>query len=404
VVALVALALIVFSVPALFEKLGSLCRATAGVCIEENLLTPEAARALVEAGVSLWTYAALLVGVDVFSRLVWFGMGALIFLRRSEDPMALLVAFFLVTFGTATFATDGVETLISVHPAWEVLGRGVQVLGEVFVVLFFLLFPGGRFVPRWTHWIAVVFLTYQVPGYFVPEIYARLSIPEGAQGGIFMALVLILVGSQVYRYRYVSTPRQRRQTKLVIFGAAAAIFTLFALLAPLWLLAPEITEVSPLILALVSVLVPLVMLPIPASIGVAVLRSGLFDIDVVINRSLVYTTLTASLVLVYLGGVVSLQRLLSPLVGEDSQLAVVASTLAIAALFSPLRRRIQSFIDRSFYRRKYDARKTLEAFSARLRNEIDLAALSGELEDVVRETMQPEHVSLWLRPPGRTDG
>jgi hypothetical protein len=140
------------------------------------------------------------------------------------------------------------------------------------------------------------------------------------------------------------------------------------------------------------------MLLIPLSVGVAVLRSGLFDIDVVINRALVYATLTAALVLVYVGGVVGLQRLLSPLLGESNQLAIVTSTLAIAALFSPLRRRIQTLIDRRFYRKKYDARKTLEAFSARLRDETNLEKLNVDLLSVVRETVQPEHVSLWLKP------
>jgi hypothetical protein len=128
------------------------------------------------------------------------------------------------------------------------------------------------------------------------------------------------------------------------------------------------------------------------------LRSGLFDIDLVINRALVYGTLTVSLVVVYLGAVVGTQRLLSPLVGEGNQLAVVVSTLVIAALFQPLRWRIQAFIDRRFYRKKYDASKMLERFGSRLREETDLDALNAELVSVVKETMQPEHVSLWLRP------
>ena len=130
---------------------------------------------------------------------------------------------------------------------------------------------------------------------------------------------------------------------------------------------------------------------------VAVLRSHLFDIDVLINRTLVYGALTAMLVVVYFGGVVGLQRLLSPLT-ESNGLATVASTLAIAALFNPLKRRTQAFIDRGFYRKKYDARKTLEGFSAKLRDETDLDALSDDLVGAVRETMQPEHVTLWLRP------
>ena len=140
------------------------------------------------------------------------------------------------------------------------------------------------------------------------------------------------------------------------------------------------------------------------AIGIAVLRYHLYNIDRIINRTLVYGALTAMLVAVYFGGIVVLQRIFVLLTGERSTLAVVASTLLIAALFTPLRRRVQSLIDRGFYRRKYDARKTLEAFSAQLRDETDLEALSDDLVGVVSETMQPAHVSLWLRPETASKG
>jgi hypothetical protein len=137
---------------------------------------------------------------------------------------------------------------------------------------------------------------------------------------------------------------------------------------------------------------------VPLSITIAVLRSHLFDIDVLINRTLVYGSLTVTLVALYFGGIVVLQRLFVILTGEGSTLAVVASTLLIAALFNPLRGRIQSFIDKRFYRRKYDARKTLDAFSVKLRDETDLEAVNYDLVGVVAETLQPAHVGLWLRP------
>jgi hypothetical protein len=142
----------------------------------------------------------------------------------------------------------------------------------------------------------------------------------------------------------------------------------------------------------------LVIASIPIATGIAILRYRLYDIDRIINRTLVYGSLTVTLVALYFGGIVVLQRAFVLLTGQQSTLAVVASTLLIAALFTPLRRRIQGFIDRRFYRRKYDARKTLEAFSTKLRDETDLEALNNDLVGVVRETMQPAHVSLWLRP------
>jgi hypothetical protein len=147
-----------------------------------------------------------------------------------------------------------------------------------------------------------------------------------------------------------------------------------------------------------NVILMAALIGFPISIGIAIVRYRLYEIDTLINRTLVYALLTAILAAVYFGDVVLFQRLFVALTGEKSTLAVVASTLLIAALFNPLRRRIQSFIDRRFYRKKYDAAKTLEAFSAKLRDETDLDALSDDLVGVVRETMQPTHVSLWLRP------
>jgi len=210
-----------------------------------------------------------------------------------------------------------------------------------------------------------------------------------------MGFVVSLVWSQTYSYRRVSSEAQRRQTKWVVFGTTLAIVGSFVKL-PLdfSLLGGD----TPFVLLLLKIGFALSFLLVPLSISVAVLRSRLFDIDLLINRTLVYGSLTATLVAAYFGGIVLLQRVFVILTGERSTLAVVASTLVIAVLFNPLRRRIQAFVDRRFYRRKYDAVKTLETFSTRLRDETDLDALGNEVVGVVLRTMQPEYASLWLRP------
>jgi ADP-ribosylglycohydrolase len=150
----------------------------------------------------------------------------------------------------------------------------------------------------------------------------------------------------------------------------------------------------------VLAVLPLALPSIPVAAGIAILKYRLYDIDVVINRTLVYGSLTTALALTYFGGVATTQAIFRALTGQEQQpqLAIVVSTLVIAALFNPLRRQVQAFVDRRFYRRKYDAAKTLAAFSAKLRDETDLEALNSALVRVVRETMQPAHVSLWLRP------
>jgi divalent metal cation (Fe/Co/Zn/Cd) transporter len=196
----------------------------------------------------------------------------------------------------------------------------------------------------------------------------------------------------------------RQQIKWIAFAASlVGLVYLISLISEI-LFAPETLAVGddapPLWVEIQRNMLMLSYAGVPVAVGFAVLKYRLYDIDLLINRTLVYGTLTASLVAVYIGGVTATQTIFGALTGQavQSQLAIVVSTLVIAALFNPLRRRIQRFIDRRFYRREYDAAKTLEAFSARLRDETDLDALSGDLVGVVRETMQPTHVSLWLRP------
>jgi hypothetical protein len=403
-VAITVLAIVLFSIPSSFEHFRSVCTAASEVCSERAVgqPTPEGVRALREMGLSVGSYALFNVVVEKIFQLVWFAVGAIIFFRRSDDWIALLTSLFLVTFGPVAVIPTAAYTLISSQPAWLLPVQSVEIVGNVSPALFFFLFPGGRFAPRWTRWLAVAFIVFDLSTTLGPRpfagSYSRWPALETVTYLVFLGSVVSVVCLQVYRYRRVSSPAQRQQTKWVVFGTTVGVAGTFPLQLPVDL--SLVGGDTPLTLLFLKVGFALSFMLIPLSIGIAVLRSHLFDIDVLINRTLVYGALTATLVALYFGGIVLLQRLFVILTGEKSTLAVVASTLVIAALFNPSRRRIQTFIDRRFYRRKYDARKTLEAFSTTLRDETDLEALNSELVGVVRETMQPAHASLWLRPDG----
>jgi hypothetical protein len=288
-------------------------------------------------------------------------------------------------------------------PIWERLNGVLNALSFASVFLFFYLFPDGRFVPRWTRWLVLPIVAYAAPTAFFPDSPASPenwpSLPYALP---LRSLLLTGVFAQVYRYRRLSSRTQRQQTKWVVFGFSAALAGYVGVIS-LQILFPTLEPGTPAdLLGIGTVLCS--MLLIPSSIAFAVLRYRLYDIDIIINRTLVYGALTTTLFTLYFVGIVVTQKVFVAVAGQESALAVVASTLAIAALFNPLRRRIQEFIDRRFYRRKYDARKAPEAFSGRLRDETDLDVLGGELVSLTKQTMQPAHVSLWLRPdtiPGK---
>src|SRR3712207_1353693 len=236
---------------------------------------------------------------------------------------------------------------------------------------------------------------------------AILYQPPSYSWALLGMIVLGAMYAQIYRYRYVSTPPERQQTKWVLFGILLWLLLMGILFVP-YSIEINLPPGSPLPwwTLVNSTGWWLTMTIVPLSLSIAVLRYRLYEIDILINRTLVYGALTAMLAAVYFGGVTATQAMFRALTGQEQQpqLAIVISTLVIAALFNPLRRRIQGFIDRRFFRSKYDTAKTLEAFSARLRDETDLDALSGDLVGVVRETMQPAHVSMWLRPDTTSKG
>ena len=362
-------------------------------------------------GLFLWSpEVAFFIGPALIAGL--FGVvGALVASRRPRNPIGWLFLVFAVFAAFAGSADVYASYALVEHPgslpgghwvAWS--GGGIWHPAFGFFVFAFLLFPNGRLPSaRWrpVAWIAVA--NYLVGaaigllwGPLSEDLYPYAEPPfrlpgSSVAGAVFVVFLLINFGllalsaiSLVLRLRR-AAGIERQQLKWFVYAVA-----LFALLFP------------PSILVFGDGRLILLLLPlVPAAAGIAILKHRLYDIDVIVNRTLVYGSLTISLVALYIGSVVSLQYVFRILTGGGSQLAIVASTLVIAALFNSFRRRIQEFIDHRFYRRKYDAQKTLSAFSKKLREETDLEALNSELLFVIRETMQPEHVSLWLRETGR---
>ncbi len=357
-------------------------------------------------------------------------VGALVASRRPENPIGWIFCAVGFIFAFQTFSeayTDyalyarsdslpGVEFMVWISQ-WIAFPACL-----VAAVLLFLLFPDGRLPSRrwwlvaWVAVIASVLLAlgialapgrlagnpsvvnpFGVGGVIGGVVPARRFFGALANIGLLLGLLSVIVSvvSPILRLRR-ARGDQRQQLKWFVYAATLTVVGfsgIFISLTGVYFNAGPLNTI-------VWYLGPLALMLLPVSAGIAILRYRLYDIDVVINRTLVYGSLTVTLALVYFGGVTATQSLFRALTGQEqqTQLAVVVSTLVIAALFTPLRRRIQGFIDRRFYRRKDDARKTLEAFSTKLRDETDLDALRDDLVSVIRETLQPAHVRLWLRP------
>ena len=355
--------------------------------------------------------AVLLVGFSAFAV-----VGAVLVAVRPTNvigwimsAIALMVSTFLAgdSYAAYVMVTRGHPDALAVVSAW--IGSWYWLTLLVLVLIYMpLLFPDGRLPSR--RWLPIAVLAgvgmlgvvvlgtladtlplNEAPGHEIDNpigIEGLANVEDLPVFGVLSSLLVVCIigagASVVMRFRR-SRGAERQQMKWFAYAVVPM------LLIPTDGFLPGIIS---------SVALGVVLIGLPTAIGIAVLRYRLYEIDIIINRTLVYGSLTALLAAVYFGGVAMTQVILRAITGqgEQPQLAIVVSTLVIAALFNPLRRRIQSFIDRRFYRRKYDARKTLAAFSARLRDETDLEALSGDLVGVVAETMQPTHVSLWLRP------
>ncbi|HEU0003078.1 MAG TPA: hypothetical protein VFQ36_19350 [Ktedonobacteraceae bacterium] len=386
--------LFITSIPLYFAHLHLLCTDTAAACATAGQPTPGDVRRLHELGLSLDSYATyIIVTMSIFALGYWL-VSALLFWRKSHDRLALLAAVSLGTFPMVF--NPGSNTLPS---PWLSLSLVLSALSSLCFVLFGYVFPSGHFVPRWMRWVFVVALLYWgFDAFFPVSSFNPFSRSQVLNALTYLGLLGGIIVVQIYRYRRVSSPAQRQQIRWVVYGASMGVGG-YLVLFTLALVFPSLFQIgSPGSLIQWAAAYGLGLL-VPFSLGLAILRSRLWDIDLLINRTLVYGMLTVMLALVYVGLVIGLQLLLSSIISHGSGVAIVISTLAIAALCQPLRHRIRQIIDRRFYRRKYNAVQTLAAFSTTLRHEVDLDQLREVLLAVVQETMQPAHVSLWVRPP-----
>jgi hypothetical protein len=395
-----SLGLFVASLIASYQQMLTVC-VDAVACNLSLELPVQIQQTLSTIGLSVSGFAALSTIFNVITAAIWYGVGFLIFWRRSDDWLALLAAFALVMF-SITNSGNTASALASASPILALPLSLVNFLGQLSLLVFFLLFPNGRLVPRW---MGLILLLTILVTFF--SSFPSITSPFNANSPAWLQLLGLLVVfgsvifSQIYRYRRVSTPVQRQQTKWIILGVTVAIGIIIGILAITFLI-PSNANLNSLGEIVITIIVwPAALLLIPLSIGFSILRYRLYDIDVLINRTLVYGTLTILLAMVYFGLIFALQFLFQGFFKQNNGVIIVVSTLAIAALFQPLRHRIQAIIDRRFYRRKYDAARIVETFSVTLRNEVDLNQLREHLLNVVQETMQPAHVSLWLRSPQR---
>jgi hypothetical protein len=393
VLAVALFASFVASVPPFYQ---GLVNEPSGMQATRGLEPAQVLALLDEVGVSPERYAAYQVAFRASSWLPYFLIGLLLFARRRDDWRSLGMASLFVLGGTLGGSIspppappDSIKTAI---------GLSLSVLASMATPLLFYTFPDGRFVPRWTAWMAAATFPIMALNSFFPRTaldpfgYPWLSAIYGVSAiGSFLF-------APAYRYFRVAGAVQRQQMKWALLGLAATPLAWIGGAVQAALIgAPGTAAGLRGQLAYMAWSTVLYLLA-PLAIGFAVLRYRLWDIDVIIRRTLIYSVLTAVLGLAYFGSVVVLENVFRAVTGQgQNSLVVVLSTLAIAAVFGPWRGRVQAGIDRRFYRKKYDAARTLAAFGTQARDDVDLEGLRARLVGVVEETMQPESVGLWLK-------
>jgi hypothetical protein len=360
-------------------------------------LTPAEVEALHAMGLSLPVYATIQVAYEVITMLAMTLVGVVVVWRRGHTSLGLLAGLALVSFGA--IMSEGNAALVRAYPATLYVVHLVHSLGILTFAWLLLLFPNGRFAPRWAWLLALPLVLLRLVLLLQLSPGDNLAY-EPSTWLVYSGTMAAIVGFQVYRYRAVSNALQRQQTKWVVLGFAGLMLGIL-----MWMTFYEIfplPEGRPrLIFNLLAVGLMLALLAsLPVSLGFSILRYRLWDIDLIIRRAMLYSALTLCLGAGYFVSVIVFQALLDAVAGAgQSQIVIVLSTLLQAALFDPLRRKLQDLIDRRFYRSRYDMARVLSGFGSRLRSEVDIDSLRDNLVAVVDDTLQPEWSSLWLVAP-----
>jgi hypothetical protein len=387
--ALISVSVFFFALPARFDQL-----------IADPYDMQEGLEAL---GLTLWHFAFYDIVLNSLVAASFVVCAVLLYRRKPDDWTVWLISLGLIAFLVSVLPVA--TTLQVANLFWRLLLSITRAAGLAVIMAILLTFPDGRFAPGWTRLVFLGWLLYTVLWLVFPDLAPPTAFADvRVRATSFAVIPLIMyfglgIVAQIYRYRRIFTPVQRQQTRWVLVGLATLLVVALGLFIPL-LVSTEI-RASPVTFTLYLLLaIPITLFAFslfPGTVVLAILRYRLWDIDLLIRRTLIYGALTGILALIYYVGVILLQSILP----TQSSISIVITTLVIAALFTPLRRRIQTGIDKRFYRRKYDAEKALAEFAALARSEVDMERLEGYLLDMVNETMLPEQISLWMKGSGR---
>jgi hypothetical protein len=388
----------------LLELVVFLVAIPAEIQVQAGLAQQLYAAPLFAAGLSSGAYAAVCTFLDLALTLTFMVIGVIIFWRKSDDWMALLTSLTCMVF--PTLFVPSLVFLVQAQPAWSIPVALLRAIGQATsLIVPYYLFPNGQWVPRVTRWLAKLWIACTVVWFLSPaapfnNIYVGTYLRTPRLSYLtYLAFYATGVLAQVYRYRRIATPLERQQTRWVVLGTTAAVVS-YAAYQLAKIMVPALDQPGAAYIVFIFGARPLYYALVacaPLCIGISILKYRLWNIDIIIRRTLIYGVLSGLLVFIYAAAVLVLQQMFRTVIGQGSVLAIVAATLGTAALFQPLRGRVQAAIDRRFYRSRYNAARVLAAFSSTIRNDVDLNTLSERLVSVVEETMQPAQASLWLK-------